>query len=85
MPSKPRSSDPVFVCFDARMIANSGIGTQIYNVLKIFSKKEEQKELFDIPNPTVGGTGYKQTPQNGGSRRVYALLRGETLFNQKTA
>ena len=45
-----QSNNPVRVRFDARMIGHSGIGTQVFNVLKLLSRRKEVR-LHLLGNP----------------------------------
>lgn len=45
-----QSNNPIHVRFDARMIGHSGIGTQVFNVLKLLSRRKEV-QLHLLGNP----------------------------------
>ena len=49
-PDTQLDAPPIKICFDARMIASSGIGTQIQNVLRILMERPDVR-LHLLGNP----------------------------------
>ncbi|MCR9143563.1 MAG: glycosyltransferase family 4 protein [bacterium] len=75
---------PVKICFDARMIGSSGIGTQIQNVLRLLMKQEHiQLHLLGNPRDI-----FRHLPGFGGKitefkSSIYSI--GEQLFFPRPA